>query len=218
MLPGQLPSQAEELLARARQDPPAPEDPPELAEEEEEPQEELLDQQESPASALADDVPPDSKIAELRRQRERIQAKRSTVLSLPHWEEKLGVKLRFADEAQFKKLLRAAGTGDDPIRALRANSNLLIAGCIEVLCRADESDDWEAIVEGESLRFDERLAEVLELGPVKSARDVLIALFGAQKAPWAIARLSGRYSDWLMGEEAQEAASEVGESSSATET
>lgn len=155
--------------------------------------------------------PPDSLIAELRAQHDRIARRRSEVFALPLWDGKLGARLRYSDEGDFNRLVKAAAaSADNPAALMRANANLLIAGCEEVLGRADDSGPWVPLIDGERLRFDARLADVLQLGPVTGARDVLVALFhGPERAQWAIGRLSREYFEWLTGE-APEVADEAG--------
>jgi hypothetical protein len=159
------------------------------------------------------DAPPGSLIAELRQQRRRIAARTSKVFELPLWEGKLGVRLRYSDEKDHDRLVKVVMASDDPAVLSRANLDLVIAGCVEVLARVDDADEWGPLVEGERMRFDARLAEVLGLGPVTSARGVLVALFDTPaKAQWAIGALSTEYAQWLRGEAPEVAEALRGES------
>jgi hypothetical protein len=190
---GELPPQAQAMLDRARADLPEPDA--------------------APASSNGD-APPGSLIAGLREQHRRIAARTSHVFELPLWQGKLGIRLRYSDEKDHARLIKVVTTSDnDPAILNRANFDLVIAGTVEIVARVDEADEWGPLVDGETIRLDARLAELLKLGPCPTARAVLTALFDTPaKANWAVGRLSGEYVQWLTGEAPEVAEQFAGES------
>jgi hypothetical protein len=157
---------------------------------------------------------PNSLIAGLREQHHRIGLAKTTTIALPWWEGKLGVRFHYLDDRGFDRLLEIAAGSGTPDEIKRANRDLVIAGCDEVVARADTGDDWGPLMEGEHLRFDRRLADLLQLGGVRdSARSVLEGLWDDPvKAQLAIGQLAGDYSTWLRGQAPGVADRLVGES------
>jgi hypothetical protein len=156
---------------------------------------------------------PNSLIAGLRAQHRQIGLSKTTTVALPWWDGKLGVRFHFLDDRGFDRLLEIAVGGGSPAQIRRANRDLVIAGCDEVVARKEAGDDWGPLVEGERLRFDKRLAELLQLRPTESAREVLEALWDDPiRANLAIGEVAGRYSDWLRGQAPEVAEHLQGES------
>jgi hypothetical protein len=154
-----------------------------------------------------DAEPASSLIAELRAQHARIARRTHTTIELPRglWAGKLAVRYRYPDERSFDRLVTNAVNANDSQSQARANVDLMIAGCEEVVGRADDGDAWGPIIDGERVRYDKRLSDALGLG-VDSARDVVYALFappGADarvKAAMAIGAHADLYVKWLQGE------------------
>ena len=164
-------------------------------------------------SHIANGEAPNSLIAGLRAQHRRIGAEKTTTIPLPWWDGKLGVRFHYLDDRGFDRLLEIASGNGTPAQIKRANRDLVIAGCDEVVARADTGDEWGPVLEGERLRFDRRLADLLELGPTESARQVLEALWDEPvKAAMAIGEVAGQYSTWLRGQAPEVAESLKGES------
>jgi hypothetical protein len=144
---------------------------------------------------------PNSLIAGLREQHRRIGLAKTTTIPLPWWDGKLGVRFHYLDDRGFDRLLEIATGSGTPEQIKRANRDLVIAGCDEVVARADTGEEWGPLVEGERLRFDARLAELLQLRAGDSARSVLEALWDDPvKAQLAIGQIAGDYSTWLRGQ------------------
>jgi hypothetical protein len=198
------PEEVRAVLERARQDMPELGGEPSIIEQPTEPF--------TPVGGNGD--PPDSLISELREQYRRAARQTTHVFELPGWEGRLGVRLRYVDERDRTRVVKVAmNNSEDPVALTRANIDLLVAGAVEVLARRADSEEWQPVVAGETLRFDQRLADALGLGECKRARDVVIALFhGPERAPWAVDRLSGDYGQWLRGEAPEVAETLQGES------
>lgn len=199
----ETPPEIRDVLARARQDMP-----------------ELAGLPDTPSTVQPDSPPsnghdeaPSSLIAGLREQHRRIGLAKVTTIALPWWDSKLGVRFHFLDDRGFDRLLEIAAGNGTPDQIKRANRDLVIAGCDEVVARADPGDDWGPLVDGEHLRFDRRLAELLQLGPTDSARSVLEGLWDDPvKANLAIGEVAGQYSTWLRGQAPEVAERLQGES------
>lgn len=85
-----------------------------------------------------------------------------------------------------------------PDKLFNVNADTLIAGCREVLGRVDLEDDLVTITdhEGEPVRIDVRLAEVLQL-QAETSRDVIRAVFGLANDPdVAVGVAAGTYMEW----------------------
>jgi hypothetical protein len=161
--------------------------------------------------------PPSSLIAGLREQHRRIEQRTSVLLELPLWEGKLACRYHYLDERSLDRLIRRITGSDDPATIRGANADLLIGGCDELLARRDEDDDWGPIIEGEHLRYDTRLAELLQL-PLEqdSARGVVDALFGGRvRGAMALGAHAQQYIEWLQGQAPEVAEQFRGESPSA---
>jgi hypothetical protein len=156
---------------------------------------------------------PNSLIAGLRAQHRRIGLETTTTIALPWWDGKLGVRFHYLDDKGFDRLLEIASGNGSPSQIRRANRDLVIAGCDEVVARDSSSDEWGPVMEGERIRFDRRLAELLQLGPTETARQVLEALWDEPvKAQMAIGEVAGQYSTWLRGQAPEVAERLQGES------
>lgn len=156
---------------------------------------------------------PSSLIAGLRAQHRRIGLEKTTTIPLPWWDGKLGVRFRYLDDRGFDRLLEIASGSGSPEMIRRANRDLVIAGCDEVVARADSGEEWGPVIEGERVRFDRTLADALQLGPADSARQVLFALWDDPvRAAMAVGEIAGQYSTWLRGQAPEVAKSLEGES------
>jgi hypothetical protein len=146
--------------------------------------------------------PPSSLIADLRVQHQRITRRTYTTIEFPPglWAGKLAVRYRYLDEKAIGRMLQLVNLADDPAVVLEANTDIMIAGCAEVLGRRDLDEEWGSIVPGEHLRFEPRLAELLQL-EATDARGVVHALFGGRiKGAIAIGAHATKYINWLQGE------------------
>jgi hypothetical protein len=156
---------------------------------------------------------PNSLIGALREQHRRIGLEKATTIPLPWWDGKLGIRFRYLDDRGFDRLLEVAAGNGSPAQIKRANRDLVIAGCEEVVARADSDEAWGPLIEGQRMRLDRDLADALKLGPTESARQVLEALWdGNVKAQLAIGEVAGQYSDWLRGQAPEVAERLQGES------
>jgi hypothetical protein len=156
---------------------------------------------------------PNSLIAGLRAQHTKIGRETTTTIALPWWQDKLGVRFHYLDDRGFDKLLAVASGSSDSTAIRKANVDIVIAGCDEVVARASADDDWGSLVPGERLRFDHRLAELLALDAGDSAKSVLVALWDTPvKAAMAIGEVAGQYSTWLRGQAPEVAERLTGES------
>lgn len=144
---------------------------------------------------------PTSLIADLREQHRRIRRRKHTVIELPYglWAGKLAVRYRLLDDDGLGKMLRAVQTAEGE-QLLEANADILISACVEVLARRDTDQPWGPLVDDEHLRFEPRLAELLELGGADSARQVLYALYGGRtEGALAINDQAASYIAWAQG-------------------
>jgi hypothetical protein len=143
---------------------------------------------------------PGSVLAGLREQHRRIAARTSTIIELPFWQGKLATRYHYLDERVLGRMLSMVTGATDPMVALEANTDLLIGGCDEVLARRDQGEPWGPVVEGERLRYDRRLAELLQLD-ASTARETVHALFGGRiQGAMAIGKHAANYIEWLQGE------------------
>jgi hypothetical protein len=184
----EIPAEAAAILERARLAGDAPEIPAELS------------PIEPPATGNGE--APSSLIADLRAQHQRIIRRTHTTIELPHglWAGKLAVRYHYLDERAIDRMLKLVNSADDPAVVLEANTDIMIAGCEEIVARRDTEDDWGLVVPGEHLRFEPRLAELLQLD-ASDARGVVHALFGGRiKGAIAIGAHATKYINWLQGE------------------
>jgi hypothetical protein len=130
----------------------------------------------------------------LKAERARAAEPQTFDLDVPGWHGKLRLRLGSITAQQQQRIIE---------RAQRRNANaqldFLVAAFREVLGRARTSEPFQLLVDddGDPLGLDERLADKLGLGPVSSARDVVMTLFGsANSAPVAITNAAGEWLEW----------------------
>lgn len=180
------------------------------------PEDELIDIDEP--GAVADVKPTDGALLDkLHRTYTEVHERHNAVFPLAIWGDHVGLRLKVLPQAQWRATIKAMGDGKNPDKLLRAGGNLLIAGLQEIVVRGDEMDPWEPLADDEGpCKLDERCAKLLQLGPVKSSRDVLVAMLqGKDRAPWAIAAIVDDYGSWMIGE-AAEVASDTEKASART--
>ena len=143
---------------------------------------------------------PSSLIAGLRAQHRQIGLEKTTTIPLPWWDGKLGVRFRYLDDRGFDRLLEIASGSGSPEMIRRANRDLVIAGCDEVVARADSGEEWGPVIEGERVRFDRTLAERSSSAPPTAPAKYLSALWDDPvRAAMAVGEIAGQYSHVAAG-------------------
>jgi hypothetical protein len=145
---------------------------------------------------------PDSVLQALRARRQTHAADRHVDLDVPGYRGLLVLRLGPIPSQTMSRLRERAERSRSPERDYNLNADTLIAACRQVLGRARPTDELQLLVdpEGEPVRIDERLAELLGVEGVKDARGMLRVLYeGANSPELAVAAAGGQYVEWASG-------------------
>jgi hypothetical protein len=140
-----------------------------------------------------------SLIETLKAQRAKLSSERSFDLVVPGYGELLVLRLGSISADQQARLAERIQRGRN---TRNASVDTLVTAFRSLLARPKPDADLEQLVddEGDPLGLDDRLAEKLDLGPVRTARDVLEALFrGANSPTLAITAAASEFFDWGTG-------------------
>ena len=145
-------------------------------------------------------VPPPSATANvldaIKAQRARVVEERTYDVVIPGWGDLLVLRLGAITGLQQQKIVERSQR-----RTVQTNADadFVIAAFREVLGRATPQGELAVLVdaEGDPVGLDERLADLLDLGPVRRARDVLDLLFARANSPsLAIASAAHEWLEW----------------------
>jgi hypothetical protein len=147
-----------------------------------------------------------SLIEVLKAQRAKLSDERTFDLLVPGYGELLVLRLGPISADQQARLAERIQRGRN---TRNASVDTLVTAFRSLLARPTPTAALEQLVddEGDPLGLDDRLAEKLDLGPVRTARDVLEALFrGANSPTLAITAAASEFFDWgaSAGEEIDE--------------
>lgn len=141
-----------------------------------------------------------SVIDALRAQRSRIAETRSLDVDVPGWHDLLVLRLGSIEPAVAVKI--AERSEKRKLSAHLANIDLLVAVCRGVYGRTPDDPELVQLVDedGDPLGLDDRLAAMLDLGEVKTARDVVERLFARANSPtFAIGGIMSEWTEWAQG-------------------
>jgi hypothetical protein len=132
----------------------------------------------------------------LKAQRARAVEERTYDVVVPGWGDLLVLRLGAITGQQQQRLVERA---QRRTAQTNADADFLIAAFREVLGRATPQGELAVLVDadGDQVGLDERLAHLLDLGPVRRARDVLDLLFARANSPsLAIASAANEWLEW----------------------
>lgn len=136
-----------------------------------------------------------SVLSALKAQRARVAATRTYDVVVPGWRELLVLRLGPITGAQQQRIIERAQRG----KGANVDLDFLVAAFQQVLGRSTPDGELAVIVDadGDAVGLDERLAAMLDLGPVQTARQGMLALFAGANAPsLAIASAANEYLEW----------------------
>lgn len=134
---------------------------------------------------IAPSVHPDSPLAGLKARKAAIIERLHWDLKVPRWDDDGGpaIYVRYGpiDVTRMTKILDAANKSKAPDKMLVANANILANACLGVFAREDGSEEELSLRDGDPhgplTRFDEDLAETLDVGTPFRATAVVRALY-----------------------------------------
>lgn len=126
--------------------------------------------------------PGGSALDRLRARRVELQKDRTTILDIPGWQGMLVGQFRPVPWDDLKKIAkRAEKMSNNPRVELIAQTDTILAATDMLMVREDGEltpmHELDEVDYPEPIRFDAKLAEILELGEVKSARNALWRVF-----------------------------------------
>jgi hypothetical protein len=129
----------------------------------------------------------------LRAERQKVVAEATIDIVVPGWRELLVLRLGPITSQQQQRMTERARRGSVD------EADGIVYAFREVLGRATPDGELAVLVdaEGDALGLDDRLAELIALGPVARARDVVWALFAkANNPPVAVTTAVNEYLEW----------------------
>lgn len=164
------------------------------------------DEDDAPAAPVPSKAAGANVLEALKAHRARVAEEQTYDLVVPGWHELLLLRLGSITSEQQQRLVERAQRRKV---VASADADFLIAAFREALGRATPGGELGVLVDrdGDPVGLDERLAGLLDLGPVRSARDVVQALFSQANSP-SLA-LSSSMMEWL--EWARSASDEIDE-------
>ena len=139
----------------------------------------------------------ESVLDRIRRRRQELSGERHIDIDLPGYGG--DVVIRFGPVAweAIDAIRERVQSGKGSRRLLDAQSDLVIGACIEINFRV--GDELVPILEGEQVRFDQRLVDALGLDEsATSARAVLLQAFGLANAPEiALVGVAVQLMEWM---------------------
>lgn len=148
--------------------------------------------------------PPDEQLSQpavssvldtLKAQRQKVAATHSFDVVVPGWRELLVLRLGSITGQQQQRIVEKARTNPNA----NVDVDFLIASFKCVLGRSTPTSALAVLAddEGDPVGLDKRLADMLELGVVRNARDVVQSLFvGANSPSLAISSAANEWLEW----------------------
>jgi hypothetical protein len=158
---------------------------------------------EEPSETIA----PTTVLDALKAQRARVATETTYDAPVPGWGGLLVLRMGGITSEQQRRIIERSQKPGGSLQS--ANVDLVLAAFKRVLGRAKPDDELTVLADDDDLPMglDERLASALDLGTVRSARDVLFALFSRANSPvMAISAVGGDWLEW-----ARESSDEVDE-------
>jgi hypothetical protein len=152
-----------------------------------------------------------SSLLDVLRARRAAHADSTFDIDVPGMRGLLVLRLGPVSAPMMTKLRERMEKSRSPERDFNLNADTLIAACVELLGRKTPSDEPVSLDDTDAVRFDARLAELLQIesnGAPLSARAIVRDVFRMAPAPeLAVGVVAGRYMEWAaaLDEEADEA-------------
>jgi len=154
-----------------------------------------------------------SQFERLRQKRKAIADRKEVDLPIPGYNNELVATYKMLPWEQIRAIIRrmekSKGVGDR--RELYAQADTLVEACTQIRYRDPSrpvDDQLIPLIEGETVRYDEKLAEVLDF-PYARPRQCLLETF---KNDFAISVHHGELIEWMQGAEDETDQEFVGES------
>ncbi len=147
-------------------------------------------------------------LGRLRAQREELLRERHLDVPIPGYRGELWARFRPIDWVELRQIAQREAASDDERAALHSQADTLVTACEEVYARTADGGRIALGGDGEPARFDEALAEALEI-KADTARDVLLAVVAND---FAVTSLWDRVTAWMSGASQEVDEQFVGES------
>jgi hypothetical protein len=155
----------------------------------------LVDDDETFEVEIAEAGAGSSVLSALKAQRARVASTRTYDVVVPGWNELLVLRLGPINGGQQQRIIDRAQRG----KTANVDLDFLVAAFQQVLGRKTPEGELAVLVDadGDAVGLDERLAAMLDLGHVQTARQGMLALFAGANAPsLAITSAANEYLEW----------------------
>lgn len=127
-----------------------------------------------------------SALERIRAKREAIASETTEIFDIPGYDGDLCARYRRMEWTEVRKVAERAAGSRHPQSELHGQADIIAAACVELLLRTDPNDPehFERLgeVDGEPVRYDSNLCQMMEWPDIKSARETVRALFGNDMA------------------------------------
>jgi hypothetical protein len=134
----------------------------------------MAKQKQSPNGAI-------SNADRIRAKREEIAAETTEVFDIPGYDGDLAARYRRMEWTEIQKVGERARASKHPHKELHGQADIIAAACIELLVRDQNNPEaYERFgeVDGEPIRFDLNLCNVMGWTDIRTARETVRAMFG----------------------------------------
>ena len=127
-----------------------------------------------------------SALDRIRAKREAIASETTEIFDIPGYDGELCARYRRMEWTEVRKVAERAQGSRHPQKELHGQADIIASACVELLLRTDPNDPehFERLgeVDGEPVRYDVNLCQMMEWNDIKTARDTVRAMFGNDMA------------------------------------
>lgn len=124
----------------------------------------------------ADRAEPGSPIEALRAKREELRSRKTEIFHVPGYDGLLAVEYRLLGYDAAREIGRKHRQKNDPRRLINSQIDTLIAACVN-FHYVDKDGKYQTLDGDNVVRYDKRLAEILEIEDHDSARQIVLGVF-----------------------------------------
>jgi len=116
----------------------------------------------------------------IRAKREEIAGETTEIFDIPGYDGDLAARYRRMEWSEIQKVGERARASKHPQKELHGQADIIAAACVELLVRSETNpEEYERFgeVEGEPVRFDHNLCQIMGWGDIKTGRETVRAMF-----------------------------------------
>lgn len=143
-----------------------------------------------------------SALDRIRAKREQIASDTTEIFDIPGYDGELCARYRRMEWTEIRRVAERATNSRHPQKELHGQADVIAAACVELLIRPDRDNDPEKFerlgeVDGEPVRFDVNLAQMMGWEGVTRPRDIVRSMFGNDMA---VSMHHANLINWMSGQ------------------